>query len=122
MASRSSGGRVGLEVRFGADDKNVVWGIVFRHDDVVQSSFVYYLRCISQDNGKHHETNSHARPALSAKRVAQSRAILHELSSAAELLYGCVAALNGICLEVQKPLDMYGPRGRKQVTKFLGTW
>jgi DDE superfamily endonuclease len=25
-------------------------------------------------------------------------------------LYGCVAALDGICIEAQKPLDMYGPR------------
>ena len=25
-------------------------------------------------------------------------------------LYGFVAALDGICIEVQKPLDLYGPR------------
>jgi hypothetical protein len=37
-------------------------------------------------------------------------------------LYGSVAALDGICIEEQKPLGMYGHRDLKQVTKFCGTW
>jgi hypothetical protein len=37
-------------------------------------------------------------------------------------LYGCVAPLDGICIEVQKPLEMYGHRDRVQGIRFRGTW
>jgi hypothetical protein len=83
IASRSSGGRVNPEVRLALTIRMFSRGIAFRLDDVVQSSFVYYLQCI-EDNRKRHQTNSHARPALSAKRVTESRPVLYDFSSAAE--------------------------------------
>jgi DDE superfamily endonuclease len=110
MASRSSGGRVDPEVRLaltirmlsGASYLDTM--MLFR----VASSIIYdiFHRTIASI------IRRIAMPCLPFQQNEMQNLALFFTNSRQppNPLYGCVAALDGICIEVQKPLDMYGPR------------
>jgi DDE superfamily endonuclease len=110
MASRSSGGRVEPDVRLaltisissGASYLDMI--MLFRVAsstiyDVFHSTVASIIRRITM-------------PGLPFQRTELQNLELSFTNSRQppSPLYGCVAALIGICIEVQKPMDMYGPR------------
>jgi hypothetical protein len=110
MASRSTGGRVEPDVRLaltlrilsGASYLDMV--MLFR----VASSTVYHVFHSTVKS----ITRRIAMPGLPLQQSELQNLALSFTNSRQppSLLYGCVAALDGICVEIQKPLDMYGPR------------
>jgi DDE superfamily endonuclease len=110
MATRSSGGRVDPDVRLaltirmlsGASYLDMM--MLFRVAsstiyDVFHGTIASIIRRIAMP-GLSFQQNELQNLALSFTNSRQP----------SNPLYGCVAALDGICIEVQKPLDMYGPR------------
>jgi hypothetical protein len=111
MAARSSGGRVepavrlALTVRMLSGASYLDMMMLFR----VASSTVYdvFHSTVSSI------TKRIAMPGLSwVQSELQRRALAFTTSrQPPNPLYGCVGAVDGICIEIQKPADEYGPRG-----------
>jgi hypothetical protein len=110
MALRSSGGRVepavrlALTIRMLAGASYLDMMLVFR----IASSTVYDV---------FHSTVTSITRRISMPGLSVDRSDLHRLALAFTCsrqppspLYGCVGAVDGICIEIQKPPDEFGPR------------
>jgi DDE superfamily endonuclease len=110
MALRSSGGRVEPAVRLALTIRMLAGAfyldmmLVFR----ITSTTVY---------DAFHSTVASIRKRIEMPGLPVSRSNLHSLALAfigsrqpPNPLYGCIGAVDGICIEIQKPLHEFGPR------------
>jgi DDE superfamily endonuclease len=111
MALRSSGGRVqpavrlALTIRMLAGASYLDMMLIFR----IASSTVYDV---------FHSTVASVKRRIAMPGLSSAHSDLHCRALAfttsrqpANPLYGCVGAVDGICIEIQKPPDDFGPRG-----------
>jgi DDE superfamily endonuclease len=111
MALRSSGGRVepairlALTIRMLAGASYLDMMLVFK----LASSTVYDV---------FHSTIASIKRRIAMPGLSSAHSDLHRLAQAFTTsrqppnpLYGCVGAVDGICIEIQKPPDNFGPRG-----------